>query len=129
MILTLLYSLFCQLIWKNTTEIGAAWTLLQDKRLTIFIKYYPEGNIAGNFGRNVFRPTARKLGSEWGRVPPEFTWCPADAVQGKISTTKPPVKISKTKSPVKAAVTKLLSNVQQFIWALPLAWLTVVIFL
>ena len=120
LILTLPYSLFCQLIWKNTTEIGAAWTLLQDKRLAIFIKYYPEGNIAGNFGRNVFRPTARKLGSEWGRVPPEFTWCPADAVQGKISKTKPPVK---------AAVTKLLFNVQLFIWALPLALLTVVIFL
>ncbi|KAM7445763.1 Golgi-associated plant pathoproteinsis-related protein 1 [Porites harrisoni] len=106
---------FTQLIWKKTTQIGAAWTLLQDKRLAIFIKYYPEGNIAGYFGRNVFRPTARKLGSELGRVPPEFTWCPADAVQRK--------------PPVKAAVTKLLSNVQLFIWALPLAWLTVVIFL
>ena len=115
LILALPYFLFCQLIWKNTTQIGAAWTLLQDKRLAIFIKYYPEGNIAGYFGRNVFRPTARKLGSELGRVPPEFTWCPADAVQRK--------------PPVKAAVTKLLSNVQLFIWALPLALLTVVIFL
>ena len=115
LILNLPYSLFCQLIWKNTTHIGAAWTILQDKRLAIFIKYYPEGNIAGYFGRNVFRPTARKLGSEWGYVPPEFTWCPADAVQRKISMTTPPVR---------AAVTKLLSNVLLFIWALSLAFLT-----
>ena len=77
--------------------------MLKDKRLAILIKYNPEGNIAGYFGKNVFRPTARKLNPEWGRVPPEFTWCPADAVP-KVPN-------------VRAAATKAVSLVKLFLGA------------
>ncbi|KAM7427215.1 the CRISP [Porites harrisoni] len=100
---------FTQLIWRNSTQVGASWILLKDKRLAVFIKYYPEGNIAGYFGRNVLRPTARKLSPEWGRVPPEFTWCPADAVQ-KMPTAAPTSNM--TLPPVRADVTKVVSSVK-----------------
>ncbi|XP_073238329.1 uncharacterized protein [Porites lutea] len=103
---------FTQLIWKNSTQIGAASTRLKDKRLAILIKYNPEGNIAGYFGRNVFRPTARKFSPEWGRVPPEFTWCPADAVP-KVPTTSSP----STMPNVRAAATKAVSLVKLFLGA------------
>ena len=67
------------------------------------------GNVAGYFGRNVLRPTARKLSPEWGRVPPEFTWCPADAVQ-KMPTAAPTSNM--TVPPVIANVTKVVSSVR-----------------
>ena len=85
--------------------------LLKDKRLAIFIKYNPEGNIAGYFGRNVFRPTERKLNPQYGRVPPEFTWCPAGAVP-KVPTTSP-----STMPNVRAAATKAVSLVKLFLGA------------
>ena len=85
--LPLLFS-SCQVVWRNSREIGAAWAIRKDKRLVISIKYHPGGNYVGYFKNNVFRPIATVLGPEWPHHPPGFTRCPAKFV--KQTTTAVP---------------------------------------
>jgi len=85
--LPLLFS-SCQVVWRNSREIGAAWAIRKDKRLVISIKYHPGGNYVGYFKNNVFRPIATVLGPEWPHRPPGFTRCPAKFV--KQTTTAVP---------------------------------------
>ena len=89
--LPLLFS-SCQVVWRNSREIGAAWAIRKDKRLVISIKYHPGGNYVGYFKNNVFRPIATVLGPEWPHHPPRFTRCPAKFVQQTttaVPTTTP----------------------------------------
>ena len=89
--LPLLFS-SCQVVWRNSREIGAAWAIRKDKRLVISIKYHPGGNYVGYFKNNVFRPIATVLGPEWPYHPPRFTRCPAKFVQQTttaVPTTTP----------------------------------------
>ena len=89
--LPLLFS-SCQVVWRNSREIGAAWAIRKDKRLVISIKYHPGGNYVGYFKNNVFRPIATVLGPEWPHHPPGFTRCPAKFVQqttNAVPTTTP----------------------------------------
>ena len=83
------------MVWRNSKEIGAAWAIRKDKRLVVSIKYNPGGNYVGYFGKNVFPPIARTLGSKWPYSPPKFTWCPVLV----RPTTDPPTTNSPTTDP------------------------------
>ena len=78
------------MVWRNSKEIGAAWAIRKDKRLVVSIKYNPGGNYVGYFGKNVFPPIARTLGSQWPYTPPKFTWCPVP-VRPTTDSTDPNV--------------------------------------
>ena len=78
------------MVWRNSKEIGAAWAIRKDKRLVVSIKYNPGGNYDGYFGKNVFPPIARTLGSKWPYSPPKFTWCPVPARPTTDSTDVAP---------------------------------------
>ena len=45
---------FTQLIWKNTVSFGLGHALTKENKLYIVANFYPEGNIKGEFLKNVF---------------------------------------------------------------------------
>ena len=45
---------FTQLIWKNTVSFGIGHALTKENKLYIVANFYPEGNIKGEFLKNVF---------------------------------------------------------------------------
>ena len=45
---------FTQLIWKNSKYFGIGHALTKEKKLYIVVNFYPEGNIKGQFLKNVF---------------------------------------------------------------------------
>ncbi|XP_067035849.1 uncharacterized protein [Acropora muricata] len=99
---------FSQVVWKNSTQIGAAWAIRKDGKLVVSIKYRPRGNDVRYFAENVFPPVAQTLGRAWGRVPPEFTECPLEKViiapttrsniTETLNTTKPVIKATAGKA-------------------------------
>lgn len=75
---------YFQVVWKNSKEIGAAWAIKKDNTAIVLIKYKPGANYYGQFGKNVFPPTAALLGPEWPHVPPKFTRCPIGVYYGTV---------------------------------------------
>lgn len=53
--------LFCQVVWNATTSVGAGLATIGPDasgaiQTYIVARYYPQGNILGVFGQNVFEP-------------------------------------------------------------------------
>lgn len=44
------------MVWKNTKEIGAVSKVRKDGKTVVVVKYYPPGNVAGYFAKNVYPP-------------------------------------------------------------------------
>ena len=45
---------FTQMIWKNSKSYGIGHTLTKDNKIYIVVNFYPEGNVKGQFSKNVF---------------------------------------------------------------------------
>ena len=45
---------FTQMIWKNSKSFGIGHTLTKDNKIYIVVNFYPEGNVKGQFSKNVF---------------------------------------------------------------------------
>ena len=51
---------FTQLIWKSSKLFGIGHILTRDNKLYIVANFYPEGNIKGQFLKNIFPPKVKK---------------------------------------------------------------------
>ena len=45
---------FTQMIWKNSKSFGIGHTLTKDNKIYVVVNFYPEGNVKGQFSKNVF---------------------------------------------------------------------------
>jgi uncharacterized protein YkwD len=45
---------FTQMIWKNSKSFGIGHTLTKDDKIYVVINFYPQGNVEGQFLKNVF---------------------------------------------------------------------------
>ena len=45
---------FTQMIWKNSKSFGIGHTITKDDKIYVVVNFYPEGNIKGQFSKNVF---------------------------------------------------------------------------
>ena len=45
---------FTQMIWKNSKSFGIGHTLTKDDKIYVVVNFYPEGNVKGQFSKNVF---------------------------------------------------------------------------
>uniref|UniRef100_A0A0K8R620 Putative antigen 5 protein n=1 Tax=Ixodes ricinus TaxID=34613 RepID=A0A0K8R620_IXORI len=47
---------FTQLVWKSTTHVGCGYAVSSTSKIFVVCKYYPQGNIPGQYQSNVLRP-------------------------------------------------------------------------
>ena len=47
-------NIFTQMIWKNSKSLGIGHTLAKDNKIYVVVNFYPEGNVKGQFSKNVF---------------------------------------------------------------------------